>query len=92
METIQIQPVLDAASAAISKTSSNLLTTEEAAALLDVSAGTLNVWRCTRRYPLAFVKVGAKVRYRREDIDRFIALRTRSGVGSDRRAPGRGRR
>jgi excisionase family DNA binding protein len=53
-----------------------LLTSAEVAELLGVSIGSLAVWRCTRRYPLAFVKVGRSVRYRAEDIEAFIAART----------------
>ena len=47
-----------------------------AAAYLGVSPGTLSVWRCVRRYPLAYVKVGRSVKYRLVDLDRFIAERT----------------
>ena len=53
-----------------------LLTPREAAAILRVSKETLNVWRCTRRYPLPFVKIGRSVRYRQADIERFIRDRT----------------
>ena len=34
---------------------------------------TLAVWRCTGRFNLPFVKVGRAVRYRREDVEAFIA-------------------
>jgi excisionase family DNA binding protein len=54
-----------------------LLTTEETAAWLGVSPGTLIVWRCTGRYPLPFIKVGRRVMYRREDILEFLNHRTR---------------
>jgi len=54
-----------------------LLTPRQAAQTLGVSAGTLAVWRCTRRYPaLRYVKVGSKVRYRQSDIERFLTSRT----------------
>ena len=33
----------------------------------------LSVWRSTNRQKLAFVKIGGQVRYRREDLDKFIA-------------------
>lgn len=49
-----------------------LLTTQEAAALLDVSPGTLEVWRCTKRYPLPYVKIGRNVRYRKSVLLAFI--------------------
>jgi hypothetical protein len=54
---------------------SSLLTPEQAAGILGVTAGTLNVWRATRRYPLVFVKVGRKVMYRLCDLERFIESR-----------------
>lgn len=50
-----------------------LLTSEEAAYHLKVTPHTLNVWRCTGRYPLPFVKIGRCVRYRLDDIQQFIA-------------------
>jgi excisionase family DNA binding protein len=52
----------------------------QAAEYLGVTVQTLGVWRCTRRYPLPFVKVGSKVRYRKADLDKFIERRTE---GSD---------
>lgn len=53
-----------------------LLTPAQAAALLGVTAETLCVWRCVRRYPeLAFVKIGSKVMYKRADIEAFIEAR-----------------
>ena len=54
----------------------DLLTTQEAAELLDVSPQTLEVWRCTKRYPLAYTKIGRNVRYSRSAILAFIASRT----------------
>lgn len=53
-----------------------LLTTTDAARLLDVTPGTLEVWRSTRRYPLTFCKIGRNVRYRRADVLAFIQSRT----------------
>lgn len=53
-----------------------LLTTQEAAELLDVSPKTLEVWRCTKRYRLAYVKIGRNVRYPSSAIQDFIASRT----------------
>jgi len=57
-----------------------LIDTREAATRLQVTPETLAVWRCTRRYPLKFVKVGRKVRYRPADIEEFLDKRTMSGV------------
>jgi excisionase family DNA binding protein len=58
--------------------SSSLITPAEAAQLLGVTPGTLAVWRSTGRYALAFVKIGARVKYRREDLAAFITQRTRA--------------
>ena len=50
----------------------NLLTPAQAAEILGVTIGTLAVWRCTARYPLSFVKIGRRVKYRLTDINNFI--------------------
>jgi excisionase family DNA binding protein len=50
-----------------------LLTTKQAATYLGIEPGTLAVWRSTNRRVLAYVKIGSQVRYRREDLDKFIA-------------------
>lgn len=55
----------------------DLLDDKAAAAMLDVSPGTLSVWRSTGRYALPFVKIGRKVRYRRADLDAWLAARYR---------------
>lgn len=54
-----------------------LLTEAQAAEKIDVSPGTLSVWRSTGRYRLPFIKVGRKVRYRASDLDAWMASRTR---------------
>lgn len=53
------------------------LSCEEAAEYLQVSVRTLDVWRCTNRYPIPYTKIGARVRYRKTDIDAWLAARTR---------------
>jgi excisionase family DNA binding protein len=60
--------------------SADLLTPEEAAAFLKTEARTLAVWRCTGRYQLRYVKIGRHVRYKRADLEAFIASRTRGGA------------
>lgn len=52
-----------------------LLTEQQAAALLGVQPTTLQVWRSTRRYPLAFIKVGRLVRYRLSALQAFLDSR-----------------
>lgn len=54
----------------------DLLSASEVADLLGVSISTLAIWRCTKRYPLPYLKVGRLVRYRRADVDQFLAQRT----------------
>lgn len=50
-----------------------LLTPRQASNFLQVPESTLAVWRSTGRVQLPFVKVGGHVRYRREDIERYLA-------------------
>lgn len=52
-----------------------LLTPQEAAERLRVTAGTLSVWRSTKKYPLAYVKVGSRIFYRASAIENFITSR-----------------
>jgi hypothetical protein len=54
---------------------SRLLTEGEAAELLGVTPQTLSIWRCTRRYSLAWIKCGRLVRYKLKDIEKFIESR-----------------
>lgn len=58
---------------------SGLMKPEEAAEYLQITPATLAVWRSNNRKKLAFVKIGGQVRYRREDLDKFIA----DGVRND---------
>lgn len=57
----------------------NLLTPQEVANRLGVSTTTLSTWRCTKRYPLPYVKVGRLVRYRQADIEAFELGRLQEG-------------
>lgn len=52
--------------------SETLMRPEEVATALKVEVETLNVWRCTKRYPLPYVKIGRCVRYRASDVQAFI--------------------
>jgi len=59
-----------------------LLTPTEASERLGVPVGTLCVWRCTKAVPIPYVKLGRSVRYRAEDLDRFVAENTiKAGAG-----------
>jgi excisionase family DNA binding protein len=57
-----------------------LLSRKEAAEILGVTPGTLAVWACTRRHNLPFIKVGRAVRYRRKDLEAWMASRTVNGT------------
>ena len=59
--------------------SSDLLTRQQAAEFLGVKAQTLAVWATTKRYPLPYVRIGRKVKYRRADLERFIESRVVGG-------------
>jgi excisionase family DNA binding protein len=52
-----------------------LLSQRDAARLISVSTRTLERWR-VQGVPLRFVKLGRTVRYRLEEIERFVASRT----------------
>lgn len=62
----------------IVQTSKELLDDKAAAAVLDVTPGTLSVWRSTGRYALPFLKIGRNVRYRHADLVVWLDKRTRS--------------
>ena len=64
-----LQPIIQA--------NKELLDDHAAAAILDVTPGTLSVWRSTGRYALPFLKVGRKVRYRHSDLMAWLEKRTR---------------
>lgn len=60
----------------ISSKASDTMSPDEAAAYLGVEPSTLAIWRCTKRYPLPYIKVGRLVRYRKTDLDAFLRSRT----------------
>jgi len=45
---------------------------DEVANDLKVTTGTLAVWRCTKRYPLPWLKIGRRIFYRRRDVEKFV--------------------
>jgi excisionase family DNA binding protein len=49
-----------------------VFTVREAAQYLRLSESTLNSWRSNRRVSLPFVRIGDCVRYRQEDLDRWL--------------------
>jgi len=48
----------------------------DAAEYIGVTPRTLEVWRCTKRYQIPFIKVGRLVKYRRSALDAFLESRT----------------
>jgi excisionase family DNA binding protein len=49
-----------------------LLTRKEAAEYLGCTEGTLATWKCSKRYPLPYVKIGRNIRYRLVDLQDFV--------------------
>jgi len=54
----------------------DLLDDKQAAAFLTLKPQTLAIWRCTKRYDLPYIRVGRLIRYRRADLENFLANRT----------------
>jgi excisionase family DNA binding protein len=53
------------------------LTPSQAAEIINVPTSTLAVWRSTNRVVLPYFKAGHHVRYRRADLEKFIAQNMR---------------
>lgn len=53
-----------------------LLSRVQAAEFLGVSPHTLAIWKSTGRVSLPVVKIGGLAKYRKADLDAFIASRT----------------
>lgn len=58
----------------------DLLTPDQVADALGLSHRTLAAWRSNRRNPLPYVKVGSRIRYRRQDVAAWVESQTR-GAG-----------
>jgi hypothetical protein len=56
-----------------------LLTVKETALLLNIQPQTLAVWRHRRRFILPWVKVGNSIKYKLDDIQKFIEKNTHKG-------------
>ncbi len=65
---------------ALLQTSCNLLGNIAAAAYLGVTPRTLEVWRCTKRHAIPYIKVGRLVKYRQSDLDTWLAGQTVGAV------------
>jgi excisionase family DNA binding protein len=53
-----------------------ILCNSDAAEYIGVTPRTLEVWRCTKRYQIPFIKVGRLVKYRKSALDAFLESRT----------------
>ena len=64
----------------VSSPSSDLLTRREAAKYLGVAEQTLAAWQSLGRSSLPIVRIGTRlVRYRRRDLDAWLAKRVEGG-------------
>jgi excisionase family DNA binding protein len=63
------------------QTNTELLNTQQAAEYIGVTVSTLEVWRCTKRYNIPFIKVGRLVKYRKSSLDTFLESRTVGAEG-----------
>jgi hypothetical protein len=63
-----------------------LLSPAETAARLGVTVNTLETWRCRKRYRLAYIKVGGRVRYSQAAIEAFLKSRTVKPGESNKKA------
>lgn len=67
---------------AAAQVKSEMLTTAEAAEMLGIQPQTLNLWRCTGRHGLPFVRVGRSIRYRVSDLTAWLDGRTATSTGA----------
>lgn len=67
---------LSSATPALFQPQTNLFGNEAAAAYLGVTPRTLEVWRCTRRQQIPYIKVGRLVKYRQTALDTWLAAQT----------------
>ena len=65
----------------IHERNAEVLNTTEAAEYLGFQPQTLAIWRTTGRYGLPFLKLGRLVRYRKSDLDAWLASRRRIHTG-----------
>lgn len=66
---------------------SELLSRREAAEYLGLKEQTLAIWKVTGRYEIPVIKVGRLVKYRRRDLDDFLARRTQDWKTEEHDSP-----
>lgn len=71
-----MQPQPTSGLTALLQTQTNLFGNDGAAAYLGVTPRTLEVWRCTKRHAIPYIKVGRLVKYRQSDLDNWLAAQT----------------
>ena len=59
-----------------------LLDTKQAGAYLHTPAKTLVAWRCTKRVKVPYVRIGGNIRYRKSDLDAFVAANLQDADGA----------
>jgi excisionase family DNA binding protein len=69
-------PQLTSGLPALLQSTGNLFGNEAAAAYLGVTPRTLEVWRCTKRHQIPYIKVGRLVKYRQTALDTWLAAQT----------------
>ena len=69
-------PQPHSALAALLQPQTNLFGNDATAAYLGVTPRTLEVWRCTKRHQIPYIKVGRLVKYRQSDLDHWLAAQT----------------
>ncbi len=65
----------------------DLLSPKEVEAEYGIAVGTQAVWRCTKRYPIPYIKLGRLVRYNRITFERWLTSRTVNGAGTESEWP-----
>ena len=68
MATKAINPILPQ--------NAELLNNDQSAAYIGVTPRTLEVWRCTKRHQIPYIKVGRLVKYRKSALDIFLDQQT----------------
>jgi len=54
----------------------NLFDNNAAAAYIGVTPRTLEVWRCTKRHQIPYIKVGRLVKYQKKSLDTWLTAQT----------------
>jgi len=70
-----MKPQAHRANEALPLSPSDLLTPDQVAAALGLSHRTLAAWRSSRRSELPWLKVGSRIRYRRQDVAAWLESR-----------------